>query len=237
MLLDEQPAPGGQIYRGIERAADASVAACRARSPTTCTAPRWRHGFRASGAALPSGSLVWQVTPQREVWFSARWTLAPGARRCSHPGNRCDGTAGSAARLDAARRDDRWRAADHAEVVRRRAGRTIRCRWFGSFAVSAGAAIPRRRRTSGRGARHDITRERMARAAASARSGRRRAGRRDLAQGTDDGRRHCAAAAFRAIAMSATFASRAPMPSPASPSAAAQPSIASPRGLSRCMRA
>lgn len=69
LLLDEQPAPGGQIYRGIE---------CAAGHATLLAAlgTDYRYGlqlaerFRASGAAYRPGSQVWQVTPQREVWFS-----------------------------------------------------------------------------------------------------------------------------------------------------------------------
>ena len=69
VLLDEQPTPGGQIYRGIERAS---------MQPALLAAlgEDYRHGatlverFRASGTAFYPGSLVWQVTPQRDVWFS-----------------------------------------------------------------------------------------------------------------------------------------------------------------------
>ncbi len=69
LLLDEQPAPGGQIYRGIECAAEHG-------SLLTALGDDYRFGatlvarFRESGAAYRPGSLVWQVTPQREVWFS-----------------------------------------------------------------------------------------------------------------------------------------------------------------------
>lgn len=69
LLLDEQPAPGGQIYRGIERAVEhkALLAALGA---------DYQYGtglaakFRSSGAAYRPGSVVWQVTRDREVWFS-----------------------------------------------------------------------------------------------------------------------------------------------------------------------
>jgi len=70
VLLDEQPAVGGQIYRGIERAVEHP-------SLLTALGPDYVYGatlvarFRASGAAYRPGSLVWQVTPEREVWFSA----------------------------------------------------------------------------------------------------------------------------------------------------------------------
>jgi octopine oxidase subunit A len=69
VLLDEQAEPGGQIYRGIERAAHHAAL-------LTALGDDYQHGaglvarFRASGAAYRPGSLVWQVTPQREVWFS-----------------------------------------------------------------------------------------------------------------------------------------------------------------------
>ena len=67
LLLDEQPAPGGQIYRNIEHAAPALLTALGA---------DYQYGaelaarFRTSGAAYQPGTQVWQVTPQREVWFS-----------------------------------------------------------------------------------------------------------------------------------------------------------------------
>lgn len=65
LLLDEQPAPGGQIYRNIERATQ--LAALGADYQYGAQLAR---RFRASGAAYRPGSMVWQVTPQREVWFS-----------------------------------------------------------------------------------------------------------------------------------------------------------------------
>jgi NADPH-dependent 2,4-dienoyl-CoA reductase/sulfur reductase-like enzyme len=70
LLIDEQPAPGGQIYRGIEQ-----LAATRP-GLLAVLGPDYAHGadlvqrFRASGAAYLPGSTVWQVTPEREVWLS-----------------------------------------------------------------------------------------------------------------------------------------------------------------------
>ncbi|HLY88311.1 MAG TPA: NAD(P)/FAD-dependent oxidoreductase [Acetobacteraceae bacterium] len=69
LLLDEQPAPGGQIYRNIE---------CAVAKPALAVAlgADYQYGaqltarFRASGATYQPGAQVWQVTPQREVWFS-----------------------------------------------------------------------------------------------------------------------------------------------------------------------
>jgi octopine oxidase subunit A len=69
LLLDEQAEPGGQIYRGIERAAHHAAR-------FTALGDDYQRGaelvarFRASGAAYRPRSVVWQVTPQREVWFS-----------------------------------------------------------------------------------------------------------------------------------------------------------------------
>ena len=66
-LLDEQPAPGGQIYRGIEAASPGLRALLGA---------EYAHGaglaarLRASGAAYRPGSAVWNLTPAREVWVS-----------------------------------------------------------------------------------------------------------------------------------------------------------------------
>lgn len=67
LLLDEQPGPGGQIYRGIETApaelrrllgADyAHGAALAAR-------------LRASGTEYRPGAAVWNVTAAREIWYS-----------------------------------------------------------------------------------------------------------------------------------------------------------------------
>jgi NADPH-dependent 2,4-dienoyl-CoA reductase/sulfur reductase-like enzyme len=67
LLLDEQATPGGQIYRGIEHTSANALAAL---------GPDYRYGsqlvaaFRASSAEYRPGAQVWQVTPQREVWFT-----------------------------------------------------------------------------------------------------------------------------------------------------------------------
>ncbi len=66
-LLDEQPAPGGQIYRAVESASPVLLALLG-------DDYAWGAGlvdrFRASGAEWRPGSTVWQVTPEREVWVS-----------------------------------------------------------------------------------------------------------------------------------------------------------------------
>lgn len=67
VLLDEHAAPGGQIYRDVERASPVQLA---------ILGKDYAHGaevvrrFRASGAEYRPGSAVWQATPAREVWVS-----------------------------------------------------------------------------------------------------------------------------------------------------------------------
>ncbi len=65
LLLDEQPAPGGQIYRNIEHATTKPALGADYQYGAPLAAR-----FRASGAAYQPGAQVWQVTPRREVWFS-----------------------------------------------------------------------------------------------------------------------------------------------------------------------
>ncbi len=69
LVLDEQPAPGGQIYRDIERAAE-HPALLSALGADYASGAALAARFRASGAAYRANSLVWQVTPGAEVWFS-----------------------------------------------------------------------------------------------------------------------------------------------------------------------
>ena len=66
LLLDEQSEPGGQIYRGIERASAQLAALGDDYAYGASLVAR----FRASAATYRSGSVVWQVTPQCEVWLS-----------------------------------------------------------------------------------------------------------------------------------------------------------------------
>ncbi|BBK43852.1 pyridine nucleotide-disulfide oxidoreductase [Allostella vacuolata] len=67
-VLDEQPAPGGQIYRAVERAAQGPAAAALGED--------FRHGlsvvdaFRRSGAGYRPGLQVWQVEQSGEVLAS-----------------------------------------------------------------------------------------------------------------------------------------------------------------------
>jgi NADPH-dependent 2,4-dienoyl-CoA reductase/sulfur reductase-like enzyme len=64
VLFDEQSAPGGQIYRAIEKADD-SDRAVLGRDYTRGTA--LARSFRASGAGYRADSDVWIVTPEREI--------------------------------------------------------------------------------------------------------------------------------------------------------------------------
>ena len=67
VLLDEQPAPGGQIYRAITET--------RLRDPAVLGADYW-HGsdlvgaLRASGAQHVPGAMVWSVSRDREIGVS-----------------------------------------------------------------------------------------------------------------------------------------------------------------------
>jgi NADPH-dependent 2,4-dienoyl-CoA reductase/sulfur reductase-like enzyme len=69
LLLDEQQAPGGQIFRNIERAVERPALLAALGSDYAYGAALAAR-FRASGAVYRPGSMVWQVTSEREVWFS-----------------------------------------------------------------------------------------------------------------------------------------------------------------------
>jgi octopine oxidase subunit A len=65
-LLDEQPNPGGQIYRAIEQGGAERLAAL---------GPDYRHGqglvarFHRSGADYLEGATVWQITPELVIYY------------------------------------------------------------------------------------------------------------------------------------------------------------------------
>jgi NADPH-dependent 2,4-dienoyl-CoA reductase/sulfur reductase-like enzyme len=67
LLIDEQPAPGGQIYRGVEGAQ---------RSASAVSAADWARGaalaaeFRASGAHYRPGTQVWQLEADARVYVT-----------------------------------------------------------------------------------------------------------------------------------------------------------------------
>ncbi len=67
ILLDEQPAPGGQIYRAITET--------RLRAPAVLGADYWRGAdlvaaFRSGGAQYVPGATVWSVSHEREIGIS-----------------------------------------------------------------------------------------------------------------------------------------------------------------------
>src|SRR5271168_5156843 len=68
LLLDEQSAPGGQIYRGVEQATDTRS---QLLGPDYARGATHAAALRASGAAYRPNSAVWQVTPEKEVWVTS----------------------------------------------------------------------------------------------------------------------------------------------------------------------
>ena len=68
VLLDEQPEPGGQIYRAIRRApADAA----RVLGADYCRGEALLQTLARPGLRYISGATVWQLTPERELYYSA----------------------------------------------------------------------------------------------------------------------------------------------------------------------
>jgi NADPH-dependent 2,4-dienoyl-CoA reductase/sulfur reductase-like enzyme len=70
LVLDEQPAPGGQIYRSVEQVAESDPARLAALGPDYERGRDLVSAFGASGCAFWPRSTVWQITPGREVWVS-----------------------------------------------------------------------------------------------------------------------------------------------------------------------
>ena len=104
MLVDEQPAPGGQTYRGAEAASDAQRAILGA---GYTAGSRLIAEFRQSGAEYRPGTQVWRIGPGNALHCSAggtvraqRLVLATGAieRPVAFPGWTLPGvmTAGAA---------------------------------------------------------------------------------------------------------------------------------------------
>lgn len=67
VLLDEQPSPGGQIYRAIE---DSSLTKLRALGTDYARGAFLATCLRASPAEYLPDSAVWNITPQKEIYFS-----------------------------------------------------------------------------------------------------------------------------------------------------------------------
>lgn len=68
LVLDEQSAPGGQIYRQVERISDREPARAEALGSDYAHGAALVHDFRDSGADYVPGAMVWQIEPGR-VWY------------------------------------------------------------------------------------------------------------------------------------------------------------------------
>lgn len=89
VVLDEQPEPGGQIYRGIERLASSRPKHLDLLGPDYASGLSLTRAFRAADIEYMSGTQVWQVEPEGRVFYrrnggagmlAAKKTLiAPGA--------------------------------------------------------------------------------------------------------------------------------------------------------------
>lgn len=71
ILLDEQNAPGGQIYRAVEKA---DVRRLRILGDDYSKGRDLAADFRASGAVYLSGATVWNVNPELGIFFSKSGT-------------------------------------------------------------------------------------------------------------------------------------------------------------------
>lgn len=67
LLLDEQPGPGGQIYRAIT---DSTQAKLRALGGDYAHGLRLSEGLAASAVDYRPGSAVWNITPARDIYFT-----------------------------------------------------------------------------------------------------------------------------------------------------------------------
>lgn len=74
LVLDEQPAPGGQIYRGIETVQAARAADLRILGDDYAEGAALAGAFRASGAAYEPDSVVWQALEDGRIGVSRNGT-------------------------------------------------------------------------------------------------------------------------------------------------------------------
>src|SRR5437764_9329986 len=65
LLIDEQPAPGGQIYRAVERAGDPSPL-----GPDYIAGRRLVAALRASAVAYRPETIVWHIEPEGALWLA-----------------------------------------------------------------------------------------------------------------------------------------------------------------------
>ncbi len=67
LVLDEQPTPGGQLYRNIERVGSETL---KKLGPDYSNGLSLVEKFRMSGAQYQGGSIVWNIEPNGSVCFS-----------------------------------------------------------------------------------------------------------------------------------------------------------------------
>jgi len=89
VVLDEQPEPGGQIYRGIERLAATRSRHLELLGPDYALGLELTRAFRASSIEYLSGTQVWQVEPAGRIFYrrndvagilqAKKILIAPGA--------------------------------------------------------------------------------------------------------------------------------------------------------------
>jgi len=89
VVLDEQPEPGGQIYRGIERLAVSRPKHLAILGPDYAAGLDLARAFRAADIEYMSGTQVWQAEPEGRVLFrrngaagilaAKKLLIAPGA--------------------------------------------------------------------------------------------------------------------------------------------------------------
>ena len=133
VLLDEQPSPGGQIYRAIEASplSDRGVLGGQYDDGRVLV----EQAARKHGSITWRAQTVWQVSPDLEIGYTRGGTAALVKAPQVSPGDRCHGAAFPDPGLDAPRGDDRRRRPGLAEIGRPR--RT----WGGLRRVRA-AALP-----------------------------------------------------------------------------------------------
>ena len=78
VVLDEQAAPGGQIYRAVT---SATAGRCDVLGPDYAEGRELARDFEASGARHEYGAAVWQVTPEGRIHY-----LQAGQSRMIEPG-------------------------------------------------------------------------------------------------------------------------------------------------------
>ena len=149
LLIDEQDAPGGQIYRGVERAGD-TLAARRRLSRRTAAGG----GVARQRGALPPGDhgVAHRSRPARSCdAVAGRRRRSETVARAPYPArDRRDRAAGADPGLDPARGDDGRRRADPAQDRRPRARRAGGAGRAGAAALSGARCswrAPARRRS------------------------------------------------------------------------------------------